>query len=186
MGNPPVELVGDFDSAEARFLRTQFDDCRIELIARSLLDQRTALLRWQPAADVHPRAVETTSPRVTDRRRRPPIAWYVLEHEPDLRLAPITTSADLQDRYPRHFPTDIVPDQPARKGCLPFPGLFWPVLSALALGTSRGCGRDSLKHGVAGRQEKHADHADQYRDQQSQPNSHDAKSPGRRSAPGPS
>ena len=35
MGNPPVELVGDFDSAETRFLRSQFDDCRIELIARS-------------------------------------------------------------------------------------------------------------------------------------------------------
>ena len=126
MSNPPVELVGDFTSAEARFLRSQFDDCRIELIARSLLDQRTALLRWQPAADVPPRAVETTSPRVTDRRRRPPIAWYVLEHEPDLHLTPIAASADLQDRYPGHFPSDIVPDRPARKGCLPFGWMFWP------------------------------------------------------------
>lgn len=186
MGNPPVELGGDFDSTEARFLRSQFDDCRIELIARSLLNERTALLRWQPAADVPPRAVETTSPRVTDRRRRPPIAWYVLEHEPDLHLTPIATSADLQDRYPGHFPSDAVPDQPARKGCLPLPGLFWPVLSALAPGASWGCGRDSLKHGVAGRQERHADHSNQNWDQHSQPNSHHAEPPGRRSAPGPS
>ncbi len=186
MRDRSVELVGDFDSAEARFLHSQFDDCRIELIARSQLDERTALLCWQPAADVHPRAVETTSPRVTDRRRRPPVAWYVLEHKPDLRLTPIATSADLQERYPGHFPSDIVPDQPARKGCLPLPGLFWPVLSALALGASWGCGRDSLKHGVAGRQEKHADHDNQDRDQHSQPDSDDTESPGRRSAPGPS
>lgn len=167
MNNAPVELVGDFNSAEARFVRRQFDDCRIELVARSLLDERTALLRWQPAADVPPRAVETASPRVTDRRRRPTIAWYVLEHEPDLRLTPIATSADLEERYAGHFPSDIVPDQPARKGCLPLSGLFWPVLSALALGASWGCGRDSLKHGVAGRQEEHADHNNQDRDQHS-------------------
>lgn len=130
MSNPPVELVGDFKSAEARFLRSQFDDCRIDLIARSLLDERTALLRWQPAADVHPHAVETTSPCVTDRRRRPPVAWYVLEHEPDLRLTPIATSANLQDRYPGHFPSDLVPDRPARKGCLPFGWMFWPFFTS--------------------------------------------------------
>ncbi len=126
MRDRSVELVGDFDSAEARFLRGQFDDCRIELVARSLLGGRTALLRWQPAADVHPRAIETKSPSVTDRRRRPLVAWYVLEHEPDLRLTPIATSADLQERFPGHFPSDIVPDQPARKGCLPFGGWLWP------------------------------------------------------------
>lgn len=126
MRDKSVELVGDFDSAEARFLRSQFDDCRIELIARSQLDERTALLCWQPAADVHPRAVQTTSPRVTDHRRRPPVAWYVLEHKPDLRLTPIATSADLHDRYPGQFPSDIVPDQPARKGCLPFGRWLWP------------------------------------------------------------
>lgn len=128
-----VELVGEFDSAEARFLRDQFDDCRIELAARSQLDERTALLCWRPAADVHPRAVETTSPRVTDRRRRPPVAWYVLEHQPDLRLTPIATSADLQDRYPGHFPADIVPDRPARKGCLPFSRWLLPLTMAVAL-----------------------------------------------------
>lgn len=186
MSNAPVELVGDFDSAEARFLRSQFDDCRIQLIARSLLDERTALLCWQPAADIHPRAVETTSPRVTDRRRRPPVAWYVLEHEPDLRLNPIATSADLQDRYPDHFPSDIVPDQPARKGCLPFPGLFWPVLSTVALGASWGCGRDSLEHGVAGGEEKDADDHHQHRNQRAQSAGDDTQSPGRRPASRPS
>lgn len=133
MSNAPVELVGDFDSAEARFLRSQFDDCRIELIARSLLDGRTALLRWQPAVDIEP---TPGAAAVTDRRRRPLVAWYALEHEPDLHLTPITSGPDLRDRYPGHFPPDAVPDQPARKGCLPFSGLFWPVLSALALRSS--------------------------------------------------
>lgn len=133
MSNAPVELVGVFDVAEARFLRSQFDDCRIELIARSLLDQRTALLRWQPAADVPPRAVETTSPRVTDRRRRPPIAWYVLEHEPEIHLTPIASGPDLRDRFPDHFPADSVPDQPARKGCLPFGRWLLPLAIAVAL-----------------------------------------------------
>ena len=126
MRDRSVELVGDFDSAEARFLRSQFDDCRIELIARSQLDERTALLRWQPAADVHPRAVETTSPRVTDSRRRPLVAWYVLEHEPDLRLTPIASGPDLRERYPSHFPSDAVPDRPAPSGCLPFGRWLWP------------------------------------------------------------
>ena len=133
MSNAPVELVGGFTSAEARFLRGQFDDCRIELIARSLLDQRTALLRWQPAADIHPRVVETASPRVTDRRRRPTVAWYVLEHEPDLRLVPIASGPDLRDRYPDHFPADAVPDQPTGKGCLPFSRWLWPLATAVAL-----------------------------------------------------
>ena len=126
MTSAPVELVGDFDSAEARFLRGQFDDCRIELIARSQLDRRTALLRWQPAANVHPRAVEATSPRVTDRRRRPPVAWYVLEHEPNLHLTAITSGPDLCQRYPNHFPSNAVPNQPAPKGCLPFGRWLWP------------------------------------------------------------
>ena len=126
MRDTSVELVGDFDSAEARFLRRQFDDCRIELIARSQLDQHTALLRWQPAADVPPRAVETTSPRVTDRRRRPLVAWYVLEHKPDLHLTPIVSGPDLRERYPNHFPPDAVPDQPAPGGCFPFGRWLWP------------------------------------------------------------
>ena len=125
MRGASVELVGDFDSAEARFLRRQFDNCRIELTARSRLDRRTALLRWQPTADD---ASQTTAggPRLTDRRRRPPAAWYVLEHEPDLRLTPIASGADLADRYPDHFAPDAVPDLPARKGCLPFGWMFWP------------------------------------------------------------
>ena len=126
MRGASVELVGDFDHAEARFLRSQFDDCRIELAVRSRIDGRTALLRWQPAAGVDPKAVETGASAVTDRRRRPPLAWYVLEHEPDLRLAPIASGPDLHERYPNHFPADAVPDQPARKGCLPFGWMFWP------------------------------------------------------------
>ncbi len=126
MRDASVELVGDFDRAEARFLRSQFDDCRIELIARSQLDERTSLLRWQPAAKVHPRAVEATSPRVTDRRRRPPVAWYVLEHEPHLHLTPIASGPELRDHYPNHFPSNAVPDQPAPKGCLPVGRWLWP------------------------------------------------------------
>lgn len=126
MHHPSVELVGDFESAEARFLRSQFDDCRIDLTARSLLDQRTALLRWQPSTGVGAPAPDSGAPSVTDRRRRPPIAWYVLEHEPDLHLTPIASSPDLRDRFPGHFPADAVPDQPARKGCLPFGWMFWP------------------------------------------------------------
>ncbi len=133
MGDTSVELVGDFESAEARFLRNQFDDCRIELASRSLLDQRTALLRWQPAADVHPRAVETTSPRVTDRRRRPAVAWYVLGHQPNLHLTPITASADLRDHYPGHFPADAVPERRARKGCLPLGGWLLSAVGAFAV-----------------------------------------------------
>ena len=133
MRDPSVELVGDFESDEARFLRSQFDDCRIELVARSLLDQRTALLRWQPATGTHPHAIETTAPRLTDRRRRPAIAWYVLEHEPDLHLTPIAASADLQDHYPGHFPADAVPERRARKGCLPFGGWLLSAIGAFAV-----------------------------------------------------
>lgn len=186
MSRESVELVGDFDSAEARFLRSQFDDCRIELIARSLLDGRTALLRWQPATDLHPRAVETSTPNVTDRRRRPAVAWYVLEHQPDLRLIPIAAGPDLHERYPGHFPSDAVPDQPARKGCLPFGGLLWPVLSALAPRGSLSCGTGRLEHGVAGAEEEHAHDDRQHWDQRPQPGGDNAESPGRRSAPGPS
>ena len=136
MTSAPVELVGDFDSAEARFLRGQFDDCRIELIARSQLDRRTALLRWQPAASLHPHAVETRSPRLTDRRQRPHVAWYVLEHEAKLRLAPIASGRDLHKHYPGHFDANAVPDQPSRKGCLPFGRWLLPMLGAVALASN--------------------------------------------------
>ena len=61
MRESSVELVGDFASAEARFLRSQFDDCRIELAARSRLDRRTALLRWHPSASVNAQAVDTSA-----------------------------------------------------------------------------------------------------------------------------
>ena len=137
MHDTAVQLVGDFESAEARFLRSQFDDCRIELAARSRLDRRTALLRWHPSARVNAQAVDTKPPALTDRRRRPSVAWYVLEHEPDLHLTPIASRPDLRDRYPGHFAPNAVPDQPTRKGCLPFGGFFLAVLSALALGTAR-------------------------------------------------
>lgn len=133
MSNSPVELVGAVDGAEARFLRSQFDDCRIELIARSRLDGRTALLRWQPATGRPPHAVETTTPRVTDRRRRPLVAWYVLEHEPEIHLTPIASGLDLRNRFPDHFPADAVPDQPARSGCLPFSRWLLPLAIAIAL-----------------------------------------------------
>lgn len=128
-----VELVGNFDSAEARYLRSQFDDCQIELVARSRLDGRTALLRWQPAATVHPQAVQSRAPRLTDRRRRPRVAWYVLEHEPAIQLTPIASGPDLHERFLGHFPADAVPDQPERKGCLPFGRWLFPVVVAIAL-----------------------------------------------------
>ena len=137
MRESSVELVGDFASAEARFLRSQFDDCRIELAARSRLDRRTALLRWHPSSSVNAQAVDTTPPALTDRRRRPPVAWYVLEHEPYLHLTPIASGPDLRDRYPDHFAPDAVPDQPTRKGCLPFGGFFLSVLIALGLAAAR-------------------------------------------------
>ena len=136
MTSAPAELAGDFDSTEARFLRGQFDDCRIELIARSRLDRRTALLRWQPAAGLHPHAVESRSPRLTDRRHRPLVAWYVLEHEPELRLAPVASRGDLHKHYPGHFDANAVPDQPARKGCLPFGRWLLPLLGAVALASN--------------------------------------------------
>ena len=129
MRDASVELIGDFDSAETRFLRQQFDECRIELAARSLLDQRTALLCWRPAAGVNPQAVDTGAPALTDRRQRPPVAWYVLEHKPDLHLTPIASGIELRERYPGHFAADAVPDRPFRRGCLPFSWLFWPPLT---------------------------------------------------------
>ena len=132
MSNAPVELVGNFESAEARFLRSQFDDCRIELMARSLVDRRTALLRWQPSAGIGAPALQAATPSVTDRRRRPPVAWYVLEHDPDLHLTPIRAGPELHDRYPGHFPAAAVPDQPARKGCLPFGRWLLPVIVTVA------------------------------------------------------
>ena len=132
MSHPHVDLVGDFDSAEARFLRSQFDDCRIDLIARSKIDRRTALLRWQPAAGVHTHAIDTGASSVTDRRRRPLVAWYVLEHEPDVHLAPIASGSDLHEQYPGHFDGDAVPVQPTRKGCWPLGWWPWAPMVAVA------------------------------------------------------
>ena len=186
MRDTSVALVGDFASAEARFLRSQFDDCRIELAARSRLDRRTALLRWHPSSSVNAQAVDTKPPALTDRRRRPPVAWYVLEHEPDLHLTPIASGPDLRDRYPDHFAPDAVPDQPTRKGCLPFAGLLFAGLPALVLGVTRSCGSGRLEHGVAGGEKKHAHDDHQHRDQHTQPSGDDADPPGRRSASRPS
>ncbi len=119
-----MELAGEFEASEASFIRQQFDDCRIELAARSSLDGRTALLRWTPAAG------PSASAAVTDRRNRPAAAHYVLTHRPELRLTPIASAADLQARFPNHFAADAVPDPPRLRGCLRVP---WLLLAAAGI-----------------------------------------------------
>ena len=106
-----VQLVGTFTTSEARFLPTQFDLCRIELISRSRIDDRVALVRWSS------NAFDSDTP-VTDRRRRPNIAHYVLDSRADQHLTPIVTQEELDALYPDHFESDLIPAHHTRPGCL--------------------------------------------------------------------
>lgn len=106
-----VQLVGTFKTSEARFLRTQFDLCRIELISRSRIDDRLALVRWSPDA------FDPDAP-VTDRGRRPNVAHYVLDSRSDKHLTPIVGQEELDALYPDHFESDLIPVHGTRLGCL--------------------------------------------------------------------
>ena len=114
-----VELIGNFEPAEADFLEASFDHCRIELLARSQLDSSVALLRWTPAP---PRDANG----VTDRHRVPRAAYYVLSTNRDLALTPISSAGELEEKFPGHFPPGLVAQRAVRRGCLP--GLFGMAL----------------------------------------------------------
>ena len=111
MQGSAVELVGTFTASEALFLRTQFDLCRIKLMGRSRFDDRVVLVRWSP---------DTFDPAepVTDRGRRPNVAYYVLDSQADERLVPIVTPEALDALYPNHFESDLIPAGRTRLGCL--------------------------------------------------------------------
>ena len=110
-----VELIGAFDPEEIAYLQRTFDHSTIELIQRSKLDGRTALLRWTPGSS-------GSDDGVTDARRMPRIAFYVLDRPDGLRLTPIQSWDVLEASFPGHFNRDALPEFPTRRGCLP--GLF--------------------------------------------------------------
>jgi len=93
------------------FLRAQFDSCRIALVCRSKLDERIVLIRWSLGAF-------NASDPVTDRGRRPNVAYYVLDSCGDEHLVPIASSSDLADQYPDHFESGLIPVRRSRLGCL--------------------------------------------------------------------
>ncbi len=119
MRSSSVELVGEFERAETGFLRDSFDHCRIELLARSKLDPAIALLRWSPR-------VAGSDQRVTDRRRVPPAAYYVLvpAHR-EFELTPVHSQRELDQRYSGHFDEGLLPETQPGRGCL-LRSLFWP------------------------------------------------------------
>ena len=106
-----VELTGVFTDSEARFLRAQFDSCRIALVCRSTLDEKIVLLRWSLGA------FDTSSP-------------IVLDSGGDEQLVPIASSADLAEQYPGHFEAGLIPVRRSRLGCL---GAAICVLSVVGL-----------------------------------------------------
>ena len=109
-----VVLDGDFDRDEREYLREAFDHCRIELVARSKVDDAVALIRWSPTRD------EEAS-NVTDRRRVPTHAYYVLSSDDPFDLTPIHSGAELGELFPGHFDAGLI-DPPRPAGCLP--GVF--------------------------------------------------------------
>lgn len=111
MTDPSVELVGDFERDEAGFLRATFDHCRIELLARSRLDPSLALLRWTAQS-------KPGGPSVTDARRVPPAAYYVLEPTAEFQLTPIHSWDELEELYPGHFEQSALPETARPRGCL--------------------------------------------------------------------
>ena len=118
-----VELTGVFTDSEARFLRAQFDSCRIALVCRSMLDEKIVLLRWSLGD------FDTSSP-ITDGGRRLNVAYYVLDSGGDEHLVPIASSADLAEQYPDHFEAGLIPVRRSRLGCL---GAASCVLSVVGL-----------------------------------------------------
>ena len=119
MREAEVELTGSFEPAEAEFLEASFDHCRIELLARSQLDPSVALLRWTPVP-------AGSASAVTDRRRVPRAAYYVLTTTRDLALTPVSSAGELEEKFPGHFPPGLVAERAVRRGCLP--GLFGMAL----------------------------------------------------------
>ncbi len=119
MRGAEVELIGSFETAETKFLEASFDHCRIELLARSQFDSSMALLRWTPA-----HAGDASA--VTDRRRVPLAAYYLLTNEREFKLTPVASGSDLRQKFPDHFAPDVLPEPPVRRGCLP--GLFGMAL----------------------------------------------------------
>ncbi len=113
-----VELIGAFDAEEISYLHRTFDHSTIELVRRSKLDEQTALFRWTPAS-------AKADDGVTDARRTPRIAFYVLDRPDGLRLTAIQSWDDLESKFPGHFSRDALPEFPTRRGCLP--GLFGGV-----------------------------------------------------------
>ena len=111
MEESAIQLVGPFTTSESSFLRAQFDLCRIELLSRSRIDDRVALVRWSPSA------FDSDTP-VTDRRRRPHTAHYVVDSRADQHLTPIVTQEELDALYPDHFESDLIPAHRTRPGCL--------------------------------------------------------------------
>ena len=96
-----VELIGAFDPEEIAYLHHAFDHSTIELIQRSKLDGRTALLRWTPGS-------AGSDDGVTDARRMPRIAFYVLDRPDGLRLTAIQSWDVLEASFPGHFNRDAL------------------------------------------------------------------------------
>jgi hypothetical protein len=102
-----VELAGAFRPEEREFLAAQFGSCRLELLARSVRDERVALVAWRPTAPLVSRG-----PRPLF--GAPGQATYVLDGSAGaasaagpgagLTLARVDSTGELNARYPGHFP----------------------------------------------------------------------------------
>jgi hypothetical protein len=109
---------GDFTAPERALLARQFSRCRFELIARSIIDDRIAVIRWQPlpgrrgggpAPLVAPPTVATY---VIDLSETPAGASWVAGAGGVIdrpvgaaaSVLPVESTAALEARYPGHFP----------------------------------------------------------------------------------
>ena len=99
-----VEFAGAFQPAEREFLAAQFGRCRFELLARSARGPKLARVAWSAAAE---RVRSGPSPLFVAPRR----AAYVLDGAGSSApgaggwaLVRVDGNADLEARYPGHFP----------------------------------------------------------------------------------
>jgi hypothetical protein len=109
---------GDFTAPERALLERQFSHCRFELIARSVVDDRIAVIRWQPlpggrgGGPAPLVAPPTAATYVIDLGETPPGvagaggAGTALNRPagPGTSLSRVDSTAALEARYPGHFP----------------------------------------------------------------------------------
>jgi hypothetical protein len=109
---------GDFTTPERTLLERQFSGCRFELIARSAIDDRIALIRWRPLVRGNGRGPAplvvppTATTYVVDLSETPARSGGAVGvgraiHRsvgPATGLFRVDSTSALEARYPGHFP----------------------------------------------------------------------------------